>query len=527
MKMPKFDKKTGLIVAVVLVVGALVLALILSSDKAGGGGEGEAGEHAEASEHGDKEHHGEEKSAKHDDDDKHEDDEHHKASGDAGPHGGKMYTKGRLAAEVVLAEDDGQARHRIWLTDGGKPVQPGAAVVSEVLRRPQGTVENIAFKPERDSFISATSIAEPHIFSGRITVRRGSDVLEFDVVSEEGKIEISDAQLKQAGVKIVRAGPAAIDSTFELRGEITFNQDRTAHVVPRLAGVVESVPANLGQSVKKGQVLAVIASTEVSGMRSELLTAQRREALARTTYQREKQLWEEKISAKQDYLQAEQELREAEIATVNARQKLQAIGAAAASSSGLNRFELRAPFDGVIVEKHIALGEAVKEEANVFTISDLSTVWAEIVVPAKDIAMVRVGEKATIKATAVEQSATGKVTYVSSLLGDQTRTAKARVTLDNPKSAWRPGLFVNVQLTADSRNAPVAVASEAIQTLDDKPTVFIKIADGFIAQAVETGRSDGKNTEIVSGLAAGTSYAATGSFVIKAEQGKGSAEHEH
>lgn len=527
MKMPKIDRKTGLIMAIVLVIGAVLLALILSIDKSGGGEEGEANEHAEAKEHADGEHHGKEKASKHDDEDKHADGEHHDEAGAAGPHGGKMFTKGKLAAEVLLAEVDGQARHQIWLSDAGKPVKPGTAVVSEVLRRPQGTVENLAFRADGDSFVSTATIAEPHIFNGRITVRRGSDALEFDVVSEEGKIEISDAQLKQAGVKIAQAAPAAIDSTFQLRGEIILNQDRTAHVVPRLAGVVESVPANLGQTVTKGQVLAVITSTEMSEMRSELLTAQRRQALARTTYEREKQLWEEKISAKQDYLEAEQQLREAEIATSNARQKLQAIGAAVSGSGALNRFELRAPFNGVIVEKHIALGESVKEDGNVFTISDLSTVWAEIVVPANDIARVRVGEKATVKATSLEQSATGRVTYVSSLLGEQTRTAKARVTLDNPKSAWRPGLYVNVELTSDSRTIPIAVISEALQTLEGKSTVFVKIADGFIAQPVVTGRSDGKFTEIVSGLAAGASYAATGSFVVKAEQGKGSAEHAH
>lgn len=527
MKMPKIDKKSGLIIAVVLAIGAVLLALILSTDRSNGAGEGEEREHAEAGEHADGEHHGEAKAAKHDDDDKHADGEHHEESEPAGPHGGKMFTKGQLVAEILLAEEAGQARHQVWLTEAGKPVQPATAVVSEVLRRPNGTVENITFRAERDSFVSTTSIAEPHIFNSRITVRRGAGAVEFDLASEEGKIEISDAQLKQAGVRIEQAGPAVIDSAFELRGEITFNQDRTAHVVPRLAGVVDSVRANLGQTVKKGQVLAVIASTEVAEMRSELLTAQRRQALARTTYEREKQLWEEKISATQDYQQAEQALREAEIATSNARQKLQAIGAGAGSASALNRFELRAPFDGVIVEKHIALGEAVKEDANVFTISDLSTVWAEIIVPAKDLAMVRVGEKATVKATAINQSSSGKVTYVSSLLGEQTRSAKARVTLDNPKTAWRPGLFVNVELTADSRNAPVAVLSEAVQTLEEKPTVFLKVANGFIPQTVVPGRSDGKHTEIVSGLSAGASYAATGSFVVKAEQGKGSAEHEH
>ncbi|MBN4836385.1 efflux RND transporter periplasmic adaptor subunit, partial [Enterobacter hormaechei] len=106
--------------------------------------------------------------------------------------------------------------------------------------------------------------------------------------------------------------------------------------VPRVAGVVESVSASLGQQVRKGQVLAVISSPGVSEQRAELESAQKRLQLARTTYEREKKLWEEKISPQQDVLQAEQAMREAEIAVANARQKLQAIGAAP-GAAGMNR----------------------------------------------------------------------------------------------------------------------------------------------------------------------------------------------
>jgi cobalt-zinc-cadmium efflux system membrane fusion protein len=136
----------------------------------------------------------------------------------------------------------------------------------------------------------------------------------------EEKIAFTDEQLKAAGVAVDNAGPARIKSSVQLPGEIKFNEDRTAHVVPRVGGVVESVSANLGQEVKRGQVLAVLSSPALSEQRSELQSAQRRLELARTTYQREKKLWEEKISAQQDYLQAEQAMQEAQIAVANASQ---------------------------------------------------------------------------------------------------------------------------------------------------------------------------------------------------------------
>ena len=343
----------------------------------------------------------------------------------------------------------------------------------------------------------------------------------------EGHLALTAAQGKAAGVIIAIAAPGRIATSVALPGEIRFNEDRTAHVVPRLGGVVEAVHADLGQLVKKGQVLAVIASTQLSEQRSELLSAQRRLSLARATYEREQMLWREKISAELDYLQAQQAWREAEIAVGNAQQKLSALGTAGAGKGPLSRYEIRAPFDGMVLEKHIALGEAVKEDANIFVISDLSTVWAEIAVPAKDLATVRVGGKAVVKASAFEASASGTITYVGALLGEQTRTAKARVVLANPELAWRPGLFASVEVLAGELDAPVTVQTTAIQSVENQPSVFVQVKDGFQATPVTVGNSDGKLTQITGGLAAGTPYAAQGSFTLKSELGKSAAGHEH
>ncbi|WP_331613128.1 efflux RND transporter periplasmic adaptor subunit [Roseateles sp.] len=343
---------------------------------------------------------------------------------------------------------------------------------------------------------------------------------------EPEAIAMTDAQIKAAAIALETAGPATIRTTTRLPGEIGFNEDRTAHVVPRVAGVVESVPATLGQSVRKGDLLAVIASAQVSDQRSELLAAQRREQLARKTFDRELRLWEEKISPRQDVDVAEQALREAEIAVANARQKLLAIGATS-SGGALTRFELRAPFDGVVVEKHLTLGEQVKEDASVFVLSDLRTVWARIDVPAGDLAKVRVGERAVVRSAAFEQSADGTVAYVGPLIGGQSRTAQARISLANPERAWRPGLFVNVDVMTGEATAPVTVAADAVQVFEDRQVVFVRTAEGFAATPVKTGRGDGRRLEIVDGLKAGAKVAAVNAFVIKSEAGKGSATHSH
>ncbi len=341
-------------------------------------------------------------------------------------------------------------------------------------------------------------------------------------------VKLDEAQIRKASIAIQAVGPGSIQSVTRFQGEVRFNEDRTAHVVPRLAGVAEAVPANLGETVRQGQLLAVVASTALSEQRSELLSAQRRREAAKTTYDREKKLWEDKISAEQDYLQAQTALQEADIALQNARQKLEAVGAGGkvGGGTGLNRFEIRAPFDGTIVEKHLALGEAVKEDASIFTVADLRTVWAEFAVSPKDLEAVRVGQKVVVSSSAFESKVEGTVSYVGALLGEQTRTARARVTLGNPKGAWRPGLFVTVAVLGDSQAAPLIVSADALQTVDNKPVVFKAVPTGFVSMPVKVGRNDGTNVEVLQGLEAGDKIASSNTYILKADLGKSSVEEE-
>lgn len=344
--------------------------------------------------------------------------------------------------------------------------------------------------------------------------------------AEEGHLTLSDDQIRSAGIQLIEAKEQSISLSLPFPGEVRFDEDRTAHVVPRVPGVVESVHVNLGQTVKKGQLLAVIASQQISDQRSEQAAAQRRLELARTTYERERQLWQDKISAEQDFLQARQALQEAEIAVSNARQKISVLSGSSVINGG-NRYELRAPFDGVVVEKHLGLGEVVSETSNAFTLSDLSHVWVTFGVSPKDLSKVLVGKSVTVSAAELNAEVTGAVAYVGSLLGEQTRTATVRVSIANPQGAWRPGLFVTVLVDTDTRLAKVAVPEAAIQTVEDRPTVFVRTDDGFKAQAVVIGSRAAGLAEITEGLEPGAQVAAAGSFILKSELGKASAEHAH
>ncbi|WP_136478831.1 efflux RND transporter periplasmic adaptor subunit [Pseudomonas sp. DG56-2] len=343
---------------------------------------------------------------------------------------------------------------------------------------------------------------------------------------EEGKLTLSVEQIKTAGIELVVAAPRELGMIASFPGEIRFNEDLTAHIVPRVPGVVESVHANLGESVKKGQLLAVIASQQISDLRSEQQAAQRRMELARLTFEREKQLWQDKISAEQDYLQARQAMQEAEISLANARQKVAAIGASVSSAGG-NRYELRAPFDAVVVEKHLAIGEVVSEATNAFILSDLSQVWATFAVPPGELSKVVTGREVRVSSPDMNAQVDGRIGYVGSLLGEQNRAATVRVTLTNPNGAWRPGLFVNIAVTMQTTRAAVAVPESAVQTVEEKPSVFARTSEGFDTLAVKLGRRDDGFVEIIEGLAPGAQVAASGSFTLKSELGKASAEHSH
>ena len=507
-------------VAIVLAVGVVLGGLILGSDRFTS-----AADHAEPAKpaaaasdatgaHGDG--HADDAAAGH-------------AEPQKGPRGGRLFTAGEYGLELTIFETGVEPQFRAYTTKGGKPLDPAATRLTVTLSRLGREPQPIAFKKMGDYLLGDAVVGEPHSFEVELDVEHAGQKHRFSYEQVEARVTLSDAQLEHHGVQLAVVGPARIRSALQLQGEVRLNEDRSVHVVPRLAGLVESVAANAGDRVKRGQLLAVISSPLLADQRSDWLAAQKRLALARTTHEREKKLWEEKISAEQDFLQARQALQEAEIAEQSARQKLASLGAAgtASASGNLTRYEIRAPIDGVVTHKQVAVGETVKEDANIFVVSDLATVWVEMTVYAKDLARVKLGQAASVKANDFDASASGKLSYVGSLVGEQTRAAKARVVLPNPQGIWRPGLPVAVELVAEEVDVPLAVAADAVQTLRDWTVVFGRYGEHFEARPVELGRSDGRMVEVLGGLLPGERYATKNSFLIKADIGKAGASHDH
>lgn len=449
---------------------------------------------------------------------------------ETGPRGGKLFTSDGFGLELTIFEKGVPPQFRVYLYEKGKLLLPAAAKVSISLSRLGAPIQLIKFAPEADYLLGDQVIEEPHSFDLAITAEHNGRTYRWGFSQVEARLEMTDDMLKTIGVEIQTAGPAIIKSMLKLPGEIVFNPDRTVQVVPRLPGVVTAVNFEPGQMVKKGDVLAVIESQMLADLNSQYMAAQKRLALARTVYQREKQLWEEKISAKQDYLAAELALNEAKIGSDLAAEKLKALGVrpeAGLPAKELIRYEVRAPISGLIVSRTVALGAALKEDVTIFTVADMSTVWTAITVYPKDLSIVRVGQKAAVKATAYDVEGEGTVTYITTLIGGQTRTATARVILDNRDGRWHPGMFVSVELVSDEIEVPVAVSAQAIQTFRDSTVVFGRYGGYFEARPLELGRSDGKMMEVLKGFSAGERYASGNSFAIKADIDKAGAAHDH
>ena len=234
-----------------------------------------------------------------------------------------------------------------------------------------------------------------------------------------------------------------------------------------------------------------------------------------------------------DLMQAEQGLRVVESAVRNAHRRLHILGMSqeqidaieSEADTAISRYELHAPIAGRIVMKHLSVGERITEEESAYNIADLSTVWLNVSVYTEYFHEISEGQTAMIVTN--DRSATGRISYVSSAVSEETRTIIARIVLNNTDRLWRPGEFVTVQLETSSDEVPRAVPIEAVQVYEGHDVVFVQNEDGIEPYTVELGRRTHDTIELVNGPPIGTPIVVRNSFLIKAELGKSAAGHGH
>jgi cobalt-zinc-cadmium efflux system membrane fusion protein len=189
------------------------------------------------------------------------------------------------------------------------------------------------------------------------------------------------------------------------------------------------------------------------------------------------------------------------------------------SNESLTRYEIRAPISGRVIEKHAAVGEFAAEDHDLFLVADLTTVWANCEVYAKDMPHISQGMAVRIRDVGGTRSADARLSYVAPVYDETTRSALARAVLTNDGDLWRPGTFITATVTAGEADGRLAVEQDAVQILDDEEVIFVpgEAAGEFEIVPVRTGmRANGK-VEIVSGLRQGEPYVASGAFELKAK----------
>lgn len=195
------------------------------------------------------------------------------------------------------------------------------------------------------------------------------------------------------------------------------------------------------------------------------------------------------------------------------------------SDQSLNAYSIAAPIGGVITQRDANPGEHTSGRL-LITITDNSSVWAELSVFPGDRAKVRVGSPVTIAASAGGERVIGAISAVE-VLARADQTVVARATLDNPEGQLLPGTFVTAAITVGEHAVPLAVRREGLQAFRDFTVVYAQVGEEYEVRMLELGRQSGDWAEVLGGLEPGTRYVVASSYVIKADIEKSGASHDH
>lgn len=358
-----------------------------------------------------------------------------------------------------------------------------------------------------------------------------------------GVVELTPDAQKNAALGLravdVRPLPTMIDAT----GTVTADDARVTHIRPLARGLVERVWVRLGERVTEGQPLATYDNIQLGelvgdylGARAVLRQAEADLDVKRQVVERGRALIKLEAIAQQTLELREAELKNAEAAVARdqaavsrVEEQLHRFGLSDTDLGQLSSTEgtsphrdashavLRAPFDGVVTNYDVAQGELVEPDRELFTVTDLSSVWILADIYEKDITKVKAGTDAILRVDAYpDRTFEGRVTYVADTIDPQTRTAKARVVVANPGAVLKLDMFARVAIPTAEQREGLLVPVAAIQTIDNQSVVFVQqSANRFVRRDVELGQTAGDLVEVRSGVQAGDTVVGAGSFYLK------------
>ena len=325
---------------------------------------------------------------------------------------------------------------------------------------------------------------------------------------------------RHAGIEIVEARADEAADELQVVGTIAYDAARRAEVNARARGVIREILFEVGQRVEANAPLIKIESAEIGAEQSRLLAANARIEVAKAAHERIKSLFDKGMAAKKDLLEAQLEIDTALSERSAAQSALGIVGVDAKDGSS---FVLVAPIAGTCVRRTATIGRMVDSNEVLCEIVDTSRMWAEIDVPEDSLGRVEPKQEVVVTSDALgSREFRGRIDYVAPEIDRHTRTAKARVQLDNPDGALRANLFLRARILLGPKHARVLVPRSSVQRAKTVELVFVELAPGtYETRRVRGAPAGGDLFALESGVAAGERVVAAGSFLLKTETLKG------
>jgi cobalt-zinc-cadmium efflux system membrane fusion protein len=330
-------------------------------------------------------------------------------------------------------------------------------------------------------------------------------------------------QDQMAHVQIVTVQPTTLTRTLRLTGAVAFNGFDTTPVITQVSGRVSRIVATPGQRVRSGEPLLYIASPDYSQLLSVYLKAKDAYHLADLNYGRSKDLYDHHAIAERDLQAAESVRTQAQADLGSSEQALRIVGInnpeTKVGKPVSAEIPITAPISGEAVERLVAPGQVIQAgTTQVFTISNMSSVWVLANVYQKDLPYVRVGDTSTITTDAYAgQVFRGKISYVAAALDPNTRTLQARIDVANPQEKLKKDMYVTAEVQAGTVPNALAVPTAAVlRDAENQPYVYALTGNNqFARRPVTIGESTEGKIQVTSGLASGDRVVGDGSLFLQ------------
>ncbi len=340
------------------------------------------------------------------------------------------------------------------------------------------------------------------------------------------EVHLSAEALELAGIQVVTVERRALSGGVAIPGEVQFEPSSWAHVTPLVPGRITRVSAKLGDAVRRGEALGVVASSDVSTARARLGEARARLAAAEATLRRQQELSAEGIGAQRALIDAESQVGQLRAEVEGLQRQLSVYG-----SGRAGELTLTSPIDGVVVSVHATLGETATPDQAAFVVADPTKVWMRGDVPELELPRVQPGAAAVVRLHAFPDIAMrGTITYIAPVVDETTRALPIRVSLESPDPRLRSGLFGDIELVGGAPDErALVVPAEAVATLDGQNVVFVTgdEPNSFRPQPVALGRRAGGFFEVRAGLTEGARMAGSGAFTLKSALRSGDLSEGH